>query len=46
MGPTGTVCTSQERGTCICGICQCTQLDVSKNFTLLCIQKLYEHMAL
>ena len=33
LGPTGIECTSYERGTCVCGTCQCSQLDVSKNFT-------------
>ena len=31
-GPNNIECTSQERGTCVCGICECTQLDVSIKF--------------
>ena len=41
VGPNGIACTSEVRGTCICGVCECSQLDVSKSFT--CARE-YIHM--
>ena len=30
LGNNDIECTSNERGTCVCGTCQCNQLDVSE----------------
>ncbi|XP_065897542.1 integrin beta-1-like [Dysidea avara] len=32
LGPNGVVCTSQDRGTCICNTCQCNELEDGRRF--------------